>query len=287
MGLPQGWDDGYIFRFLHSRNSCLTKPARSSTALIRVCRFCLRRSCRSVSPLLQAISSWFTPSTQKHVRATVERMGKAKSAKTWHVEDAPLHLRAPTLCVRQGSRGQGMNEVEKSGRVPLWFDRKFDFSFPVELLPNICTRLRGTPARLEEVLRGRPKKVLIWKSEGKWSAQEHAGHLLDLEPLWAMRVGDYLEGQPQLTVADLTNQRITNAKHNEKSLKLILTKFRAGREKLLKRVDEKSWNTSLFIRQAIHPRLQTPMRLVDHLYFVAEQQLYSATVLSIIKRRAS
>jgi len=29
---------------------------RSSAALIRVCRFCLRRSCRSVRPLLQAIS---------------------------------------------------------------------------------------------------------------------------------------------------------------------------------------------------------------------------------------
>src|SRR5438876_5770632 len=32
------------------------KPARSSTTLIRVCRFCFRRSCRSVRPQLQAIS---------------------------------------------------------------------------------------------------------------------------------------------------------------------------------------------------------------------------------------
>jgi hypothetical protein len=25
----------------------------------------------------------------------------------------------------------------------IWFERKFDFSFPVELLPNLCARLRG------------------------------------------------------------------------------------------------------------------------------------------------
>ena len=37
----------------------------------------------------------------------------------------------------------------------LWFERRFEFSFPVELYPNLCARLRGTPARLEEVLAGR------------------------------------------------------------------------------------------------------------------------------------
>jgi hypothetical protein len=31
-------------------------------------------------------------------------------------------------------------------QVPNWFERKFEFSFPVELFPNLCARLRGTPA---------------------------------------------------------------------------------------------------------------------------------------------
>jgi hypothetical protein len=44
-------------------------------------------------------------------------------------------------------------------QMPIWFERKFEFSFPVELLPNLCARLRGTPARLEEVLRGRSHKI--------------------------------------------------------------------------------------------------------------------------------
>jgi hypothetical protein len=45
-------------------------------------------------------------------------------------------------------------------QVPIWFERKFEFSFPVELLPNLCARLRGTPARLEDMLRGGSFKIL-------------------------------------------------------------------------------------------------------------------------------
>ena len=152
--------------------------------------------------------------------------------------------------------------------VPIWFERKFESSFPVELLPNLCARLRGTPARLEEVLRGRSHTILIGKAQNKWSAQENAGHLLDLEPLWLARVGDYAAASDQLTVADLKNRKTDEANHNARPLEQILSEFRAARERLLKRVDE--LDASLFARTIPHPRLQTPMRLMDHLYFVAE-----------------
>jgi uncharacterized damage-inducible protein DinB len=153
-------------------------------------------------------------------------------------------------------------------QVPIWFERKFEFSFPVELHPNLSARLRGTPARLEEALHDRSHKILIGKAQKKWSAQEHAGHLLDLEPLWLARVGDYVAASDQLTATDLRNRKTDGANHNARPLKLILTEFRAARERLLKRVDE--LDTSLFGRTIPHPRLKTPMRLVDHLYFVAE-----------------
>jgi uncharacterized damage-inducible protein DinB len=153
-------------------------------------------------------------------------------------------------------------------QVPTWFERKFEFSFPVELLPNLCARLRGTPARLEEVLRGRSHRILIGKQRDKWSAQEHAGHLLDLELLWLARVNNYVMGSDQLTVADLTNRKTNEANHNERGLEQILSDFRKAREKLVKRVDD--LDASLFGFAIPHPRLKAPMRLVDHLYFVAE-----------------
>jgi len=153
-------------------------------------------------------------------------------------------------------------------QVPIWFERKFEFSFPAELHPNLLARLRGTPARVEEVLRCRSQEILIEKPQGKWSAQEHAGHLLDLEPLWLARVGDYAAGSAQLSVTDLQNRKTDEANYNARPLERILAEFRIARAKLLKRVDE--LDASLFTHAIPHPRLKTPMRLVDHLYFVAE-----------------
>lgn len=153
-------------------------------------------------------------------------------------------------------------------QISIWFERKFDFSFPAELLPNLCARLRGTPARLEELVRGRTREGLIEKVNEKWSAQEQAGHLLDLEPLWSARVADYAAASGQLTAADLTNRKTNDANHNAGSLKQILLGFRAAREELLKRVE--ALDASVSDRAIPHPRLKTPMRLVDHLYFVAE-----------------
>ena len=155
-----------------------------------------------------------------------------------------------------------------ASNIPAWFERKFDFTFPVEQYPNLCVRLRGTPARLEEILRGARRDALIRKPAGKWSAQEHAGHLLDLEPLWMARAEDFLKDGNTLTVADLTNRKTHEANHNARELSEILAEFRQARLRLADRVTNLS--SAGFARTLIHPRLNQPMRLVDHLYFIAE-----------------
>jgi uncharacterized damage-inducible protein DinB len=152
--------------------------------------------------------------------------------------------------------------------VPRWFDRKFEFTFPVEQFPSLCVRLRGTPARLEEMFRGEGREAVVRKPEGKWSAQEHAGHLLDLESLWAQRVEDFASGKRQLTAADLGNRKTDEANHNAGPIEEILMAFRKERLRLVDRVagiDPTSVNRSI-----LHPRLKQSMRLVDHLYFAAE-----------------
>ena len=153
-------------------------------------------------------------------------------------------------------------------QIPNWFERRFEFSFPVALYPNLCIRLRGTPARLEEIVRAYPHKQLVQQPEVKWSAQEHAGHLLDLEPLWLARVDDYGAGAVELTVADLSNRKTHEAGHNDRRIEEILAEFRKARSRLLDRVAR--LDPAIFARSIPHPRLKTPMRLVDHLYFVAE-----------------
>jgi hypothetical protein len=153
-------------------------------------------------------------------------------------------------------------------QIPAWFERKFEFTFPVEQYPNLCVRLRGTPGRLEELLHGCPREKAVKKLENKWSAQEHAGHLLDLEALWMARVDDYLAGLTELTTADLSNRKTDEANHNARPLADILGEFRRARLRLVDRVGE--IQPALFARSVVHPRLKQPMRLVDHLYFVAE-----------------
>ena len=152
--------------------------------------------------------------------------------------------------------------------VPHWFDRQFEFTFPVEQHPNLCVRLRGTPARLEEMVHGCSRQILVRKPQEKWSAQEHAGHLLDLEPLWTKRVGDFVTGGTELTIADLSNRKTHEANHNARALEEILAEFRAARLRLVNRVE--CMEPALCGRTMLHPRLKKPMRLVDHLYFVAE-----------------
>ncbi|MGA7560713.1 MAG: DinB family protein [Terriglobales bacterium] len=154
-------------------------------------------------------------------------------------------------------------------RPPIWFERTFDFTFPVEQHPNLCVRLRGTPARVEEIVRGAAREVLVRPGENeKWSAQEHAGHLLDLESLWMVRVDDYLAGASQLTVADLSNRKTDQAQHNQRPISEILTEFRSARLRMVNRIEK--IDSANLAHTLLHPRLKTPMRLVDHLYFVAE-----------------
>jgi uncharacterized damage-inducible protein DinB len=168
--------------------------------------------------------------------------------------------------------------------VPVWFERRFEFSFPIQQYPNLCVRLRGAPARLEEILRGVPRKVLVRKPQGKdkWSAQEHAGHLLDLESLWIARVGDFMSGGSELTPADLSNRKTHEANHNSRTVREILMEFRGARMQLLNRVSE--LHPQMFARCMLHPRLKQSMRLVDHLFFVAEHDDHHlATIWELIQ----
>jgi hypothetical protein len=148
--------------------------------------------------------------------------------------------------------------------VPAWFERKFNLNFPVELYPNICVRLLGTPIRLEELLSGTGREIRTAKPEGKWSIQEHAGHLADMEPLWMARVNDFAGGGETLTVADLSNRRTHEANHNKREPNSIVDEFRSSRLALCERLYE--LEPMRFGQTLIHPRLKQPMRLVDHLY---------------------
>jgi hypothetical protein len=163
-----------------------------------------------------------------------------------------------------------------------WTDRHFDFTFPVGLYPEMIERLRGTPVRLEERLRSLPTNVLTRRDGDRWSIQENAGHLLDLESLVAQRLQEYIAGATMLHAADMTNRKTYEAGHNDGPIASILNAFRAERTRLVDQLDDLA--PELFARRALHPRLNAPMRVVDMLYFQAEHDDYHLTRISELVR---
>jgi hypothetical protein len=149
-----------------------------------------------------------------------------------------------------------------------WFERKFEFNFSAELYPNLCIRLRGTPARLEEMLRGIPRDRLLARRHEKWTIQEQVGHLRDLESLWSARLEDFIEAKPHLSPADLQNRKTHEANHNARNIADLLKEFRSARATFADKLD--TLDHGFLSQTLLHPRLQQPLRLVDHLYFVAE-----------------
>ena len=94
-------------------------------------------------------------------------------------------------------------------------------------------------------------EILTKRDGERWSIQENAGHLLDLESLLKQRLDEYLAGATALQAADMSNRKTYEADHNQVSLATILTNFRAQRTQLVNRLDNlapKSLPWSLIIR---------------------------------------
>jgi len=163
-----------------------------------------------------------------------------------------------------------------------WTDRRFSFDFPAGIYPEMVERIRGTPARLEELFAGLPSETLTAQVDGRWSMQENAGHLLDLESLVSQRIDEYLAGNSALHAADMSNRKTYDAHHNEVAAELILKAFRAARHDIVNHLE--SFDAEIFERSALHPRLNVPMRLVDMLFFQAEHDDYHLARISEIKK---
>jgi uncharacterized damage-inducible protein DinB len=149
-----------------------------------------------------------------------------------------------------------------------WFERRFHFQLPPENHHDVVVRLMGTPLRVRELCRGLARPRATARCDGAWSIQENVGHLLDLEPLWTGRIDDLLGGAAVLRAADLQNRATHEAHHNDRELPALLEAFANARAAFMQRL--RGLAATDFARSARHPRLDQPMRMIDHCVFVAE-----------------
>ena len=163
-----------------------------------------------------------------------------------------------------------------------WFDRQFTSRHPPELHPNLRCRLAGTAPRMEEEFRGLSEAAASQRFADTWSVKRNAVHLHLLEPLWDLRLDDFLAGREVLSPADLTNRATEESLADDLSLEEIAANFRRSRAAALERLD--GLQLTDFARSALHPRLKTPMTLVDLMAFVAEHDDHHLARIRELKR---
>ncbi len=155
----------------------------------------------------------------------------------------------------------------KNFNITPWFERKFP-TVPNLLFPIIFERLEGTTARIRAKIKDISEEVLTTKNGQDWSVQEHIGHLIDLEPLWIGRIGDISQGQEYLREADLTNQKTFRAGHNDRAVEAVIADFEKYRKQMIE--DLSALRSDDLEKSSLHPRLKTPMKIIDLMNFVAE-----------------
>lgn len=163
-----------------------------------------------------------------------------------------------------------------------WTNLQFNFDAPAGKYPALVERLAGTPVRLSEKLLNISIMILPQPYNNGWSIQEHAGHLTDLEYLLQQRLDDYENNATVLTAADMTNKKTYEANYNDVDVKTILKNFKTARQQTLERLN--SYNEDMVLRSAQHPRLNTPMRLIDLVHFFAEHDDHHLATISNIEK---
>ena len=164
-----------------------------------------------------------------------------------------------------------------------WIEREFHFDLPIGVFPCIVERLRGTPARLEEMVAALPTRILTLRLNDGWSIQEHIGHLYDLDELHEGRLDDFKAHLKVLRSADMTNRKTYEANHNAESMQSLLASFSEARKHFVERLED--LDKELLSVTAIHPRLQKPMRVIDMAFFVAEHDDHHLATITELSRK--
>ena len=163
-----------------------------------------------------------------------------------------------------------------------WFDRKFEFSSKQNIFPSIIERLKGTPVRLREKILKIPEENLTDKLEGKWSILENIGHLIDLEPIWVGRLEDILRNEKVLRPADLKNKKTDLANHNSRNIEELVQEFSEVRNSIVNKLEVLTEKE--VYQSALHPRLKTPLRIMDLFLFVAEHDDHHLAIITEINK---
>ena len=164
-----------------------------------------------------------------------------------------------------------------------WLYRRWRFDFPAELYPAIIERLRGLPARTDEIASSLTESQMSASHEGGWSVKRHLGHIADLEALITQRLDAYEQGVAVLPPADMQNEETVNADHDDQPIADVLSRLRQRRESTVARLE--TYPRDFFARSAWHERLGMQKRVVDTCVFFADHDDHHLALVQVLIRQ--
>lgn len=159
-----------------------------------------------------------------------------------------------------------------------WFDRKFNFGWPVSMLPFFLERLDGTFARLEFKTKDLTDEMLARQVDGKWSIKQNIGHLAEVDEIANKRIDEMVNGISPMSPAVFEPKY----DYNVQPIYEVLKYFRENRIKNLNKY--KTIKEEDLLKSSLHPRLKLIMTPVDLAYFDAEHDDHHVvTINGLIK----
>ncbi len=157
-------------------------------------------------------------------------------------------------------------------RPTLWAEMQFDWPTDISEKDTLLHHLATFPSQCSITLESIPHEKLNVRHDGKWSIQEHLGHLLDMDDLPSKRIIEILADKSVMTAADMDNRHTWDQNYNDHNIYEICERF-IGRRRILvdlfKSVPEEKWLAS-----ANHERLNRQMSILDLAYFQGQHDHY-------------
>lgn len=149
-----------------------------------------------------------------------------------------------------------------------WLNKTWNFERSIAQYMENLDFLGHSPASIRTMISGKSENQLTSKPDGKWSINEHIGHLLTMESLWIARLDDFVLSKSILRPWNGTNADTDAGEFNkQRSGKILedLETIRSVHVAALRKLEYKA--TEL---KCHHERLGRDLNLADHILFMKE-----------------
>jgi len=162
-----------------------------------------------------------------------------------------------------------------------WVNRKFTFSNDDNNFSSTIEMLKGTSIILKDkISKVESEEHFMMTLDGKWTILENIGHLIDLEQLWLERIRDILENNEKMRSFYLKKRKFQSANYNNRNVLELISEFTEKRNKLIEKLENMT-EVEIY-KTAIHPRLKTPMSIMNLLFMTAMHDYHHLSRINVI-----